>query len=577
MKKLIFMSLLGIAVMLASCSQSEDMLQTGHTDAVTFTASLENGMSLRPAKTRSVTDPMDEAITRAVLEIYDEKNELVGERVEGTVNGDKISFTAILERDKRYTCLFWADAGEGTYDITDLKAITRSTNPSIAYYAKEEITASDVALNVTLTHAVAKVVLQEISTLAKDDQVGISFDMPAYTFNIKDESYNPGEGENISKTIDIAEDDKTGVITSLYVFAPSTGATPVTMTLSYTAAGALGGTLDVPSVPLKRNYRTVLQGAFGGIESTFVNQPFRVSLDKEWEGDENETFTPGIVITTAGGQITTNQLNDAFDARTDGKVIFSGPLDDADFAIISEWVRNRTGAAITLDLNTATGFTALPRQAFDRCKSLVSVILPPALEAIGEMAFMSSGLVEIDIPDGVTTLGESAFNGCTSLKRVKLPKNLTTISDQMFSRCTSLTGITVPATVKTIGNAVFRNSELKTIILPESVEFISQQAFACMFDYILFESTLPMITYNSPQEGNIVIDPTGVFSAGESGEAGSTLILLPNIATEDVAKTYYNCIKQSRPEARIYYKYNSGGNGDRTDTANYTEYTEPAQ
>ena len=575
MKKLIFMSLLGITVMLASCSQSEDMLQTGHTDAVTFTASLENGMSLRPAKTRGVTDPTDGTITRAVLEIYDEKNELVDHRIEGIINNDEISFTAQLERDKSYTCLFWADGGEGTYDIADLKAITRSTNPSIAYYAKEKITASDVALNVTLTHAVAKVVLQEISTLAKGDKVGIAFDMPVYTFNVEDGSYTKGEGETkISQTIDITEDDKTGVIASLYVFAPSTDADLVTMTLSYTAANALPGTLDVPSVPLKRNYRTVLQGAFGGIESTFVNQPFSVSLDKEWEGDENETFTPGIVITTAGGQITTNQLNDAFNARTDGKVIISGPLDDANLALISQWVRNRTGAAITLDLNTATGFTALPRQAFDRCGLLVSVILPPALEAIGEMAFMSSGLVEIDIPDGVTTFGEGAFNGCTSLKRVKLPKNLTTISDQMFSKCTSLTGITLPATVKTIGNSAFRNSGLKTIILPESVEYISQQAFACMFDYILFESTLPM--NNSPQEGNIAIG-TGVFSAGESGEAGSTLILLPNINTEEVAKTYYNNIKYSRPEARIYYKYNSGGNGDRTDTANYTEYTEPAQ
>lgn len=239
-----------------------------------------------------------------------------------------------------------------------------------------------------------------------------------------------------------------------------------------------------------------------------------------------------------------------------------------DFALISEWVRNKPGAAITLDLNPATGFTALPKRAFSSCQSLVSVILPPALEAIGEMAFWRSGLVEIDIPDGVTTFGKGAFSYCEALKTVKLPKNLTTISDQMFSNCTSLTGITVPATVKTIGNAAFRNSGLKTIILPESVEFISQQAFACMFDYILFESTLPMIIFNSPQEGNIVIDPTGVFSAGESGEAGSTLILLPNIATEDVAKTYYNCIKRSRPEARIYYKIIiSGGNGDRTDTA----------
>ena len=155
MRRKLSILMLGIAVMLASCSQSEEMLQTGHTDTVTFTASLENGMSLRPAKTRGVTDPTDETITRAVLEIYDAQDEPVGNRIEGIINGDEISFTALLERGESYTCLFWADGGEGTYDITDLKAIARGANPTIAYYAKEEITASDVALNVTLTHAVA--------------------------------------------------------------------------------------------------------------------------------------------------------------------------------------------------------------------------------------------------------------------------------------------------------------------------------------------------------------------------------------------------------------------------------------
>ena len=86
MKRKLSILMLGITVMLASCSQSEDMLQTGHADAVTFTASLENGMSLRPAKTRGVTDPTDETITRAVLEIYDEKKELVESRIAGTIN-----------------------------------------------------------------------------------------------------------------------------------------------------------------------------------------------------------------------------------------------------------------------------------------------------------------------------------------------------------------------------------------------------------------------------------------------------------------------------------------------------------
>ena len=519
MKRKLSILMLGIAVMLASCSQSEEMPQTGHTDAVTFTASLENGMSLRPAKTRSVTDPTDEAITRAVLEIYDEKNELVGERVEGTVNGDKISFTAILERDKRYTCLFWADAGEGTYDITDLKAIARSTNPSIAYYAQEEITASNVALNVTLTHAVAKVVLQEISTLAKDDQVGISFDMPAYTFNIKDESYNPGEGENISKTIDIAEDDKTGVITSLYVFAPSTGATPVTMTLSYTAAGALGGTLDVPSVPLKRNYRTVLQGAFGGIESTLVYQPFSVSLDKEWE-EEGKNFPDGLLVTTEVGQIDVAKIEKAI--SDDGVLIIRGPVNPADIFTIRDWAINS-----------------------------------------GELRKIDLG----NIPEKV--LYGDAFKGVTSLESIVIPTDVTNLVGSCFRGCTNLRSIVLPTGLKSIGSLAFNESGLTGITIPASVEIMYRDVFASCHDlkYIVFEGTLPVERTDDLTEGKLNLATGGI------GNGPAPSIFLPNITDTDVAQTYADYFTLNK----VYYNFQDSGDGDRTNPANYTAYTEPAQ
>ena len=515
MKRKLSILMLGIAVMLASCSQSEDMPQTGHAGAVTFTASLENGMSLRPAKTRGVTDPTGETITRAVLEIYDEKKELVGERVEGTVNDDKISFTALLERGKSYTCLFWADGGEGTYDIADLKAITRSTNPSIAYYAKEKITASDVALNVTLTHAVAKVVLQEISTLAKGDKVGIAFDMPVYTFNVEDGSYTKGEGETkISQTIDITEDDKTGVIASLYVFAPSTDADLVNMTLSYTAAGALGGTLDVPSVPLKRNYRTVLQGAFGGIESTLVYQPFSVSLDKEWEED-GKNFPDGLLVTTEVGQIDDAKIEKAISG--DGTLIIRGPVNLADIYAIRDW------------------------------------------------AIKSGELRKIDLDNIVEkVLYDKAFEGVTSLESIVIPTDVISLVGDCFRGCTSLKSIVLPTGLKSIGSLTFDGSGLTGITIPASVEKMYRGVFASCHDlkYIVFEGTLPVEKTDdfTPEEGKLNLATEGI------GNGPAVPIFLPNITDTDVVQTYADYFTLNK----VYYNFQDSGDGDRTNTANYT-------
>ena len=517
MKKLIFMSLLVVATMLASCSQNEDLQQSPPKGTVTFTAKMAD-LNLRPAKTRGVTDPTDETITRAVLEIYDEKNELVDDRIEGTVNGDGITFTALLERDKIYTCLFWADGGEGTYDITDLKAIARGANPTIAYYAKAEITASDVTFNVILTHAVAKVVLQEISTLDKNDQVGIAFDMPAYTFNIEDGSYTAGEGEtNISKTIDIAEDDKTGVITSLYVFAPSADADLVTMTLSYTAAGALPGRLDVPSVPLKCNYRTVLQGAFGGIESTFVNQPFNVSLDKNWE-EEGKNFPDGLLVTTGAGQIDVAKIEKAI--SDDGTLIIRGPVNDDDIHAIRDW-------------------------------AIVS----------GELR-----KIHLDnIPE--KELYNEAFKGVTSLESVVIPTDVTFLAGSCFSGCTSLKSIVLPTGLKYIGRLAFNESGLTGITIPASVVVMDRNIFASChaLKYIVFEGTLPVEKtddFTQPENGKLKLDTGGI------GGISAVPIFLPNITDTDVAQTYTEV--STLYKNKVYYNFrNTAEDGDRTNPANY--------
>jgi len=56
----------------------------------------------------------------------------------------------------------------------------------------------------------------------------------------------------------------------------------------------------------------------------------------------------------------------------------------------------------------------------------------------------------VAIPEGVTTLPESAFEGCSSLTSVSLPSTIKTISERAFLNCSNLTSFTIPDSVETI-------------------------------------------------------------------------------------------------------------------------------
>ena len=66
----------------------------------------------------------------------------------------------------------------------------------------------------------------------------------------------------------------------------------------------------------------------------------------------------------------------------------------------------------------------------------------------------------------VTSIGNSAFNGCKKLKKVTLGKNITSIGDKAFYKCSALTKITIPSKVKKIGKSAFQNcKKLKSITI----------------------------------------------------------------------------------------------------------------
>ena len=88
-------------------------------------------------------------------------------------------------------------------------------------------------------------------------------------------------------------------------------------------------------------------------------------------------------------------------------------------------------------------------------------------------------LTKIDIPDGVTSIDDEAFEGYKSLAEITIPESVTYIGNSAFSGCTKLTKVVIPASVRYINSFAFNECKnLVEVVLPEGIEWIGSYAFS---------------------------------------------------------------------------------------------------
>jgi hypothetical protein len=140
----------------------------------------------------------------------------------------------------------------------------------------------------------------------------------------------------------------------------------------------------------------------------------------------------------------------------------------------------------------------------------------------------------------VTSIGDWAFNNCTSLTSITIGNSVTSIGDYAFLRCTSLTSITIPDNVTSIGNDTFYNcSSLTTIeVGAENVNYADVNG-------VLFNKEKTVLhTYPAGKTGDNYVIANSVTSIGYYAFfqcTSLTSITIPDSVTSIGESAFYKC------------------------------------
>lgn len=255
------------------------------------------------------------------------------------------------------------------------------------------------------------------------------------------------------------------------------GSTPVTGIVAY----------KVARIPIEGIYTFAVNADGSGATITGVTsqRDFYV-LPEEAVIDEvpypvtaigNDAFAGNRLITAYLPESITAIGDNAFDGCVNlTSVTQVGSGDDAVFPASVKSIGNYAFEGcgkLNVTFGAAKALTTIGDNAFYGCTSLQQVVFTQgsALGYIGKEAFMKSGVSVVDLAGTqVTEIGYSAFEGCMSLAELTLPETIKVININAFYGCTSLSDVSVSGTAKSItfiGSYAFYNCKFNPSVIED--------------------------------------------------------------------------------------------------------------
>ncbi len=193
------------------------------------------------------------------------------------------------------------------------------------------------------------------------------------------------------------------------------------------------------------------------------------------------------------------------------------------------------------DVVIPEGVTSIGKSAFYDCDSLTSVTIPDSVTSIDEEAFYEcSSLTSVTIPDSVTSIGWCAFYECSSLTSVTIPDSVTSIGSGAFYGCSSLTSVTIGSGVSF---DVLSNSDLLDNDATEAITVTENNNVYASKDGVLYTYDMSTLLRCLRAKTSVTI-PDGVTSIGEWAFyrcSSLTKVTIPDSVTSIGEWAFYEC------------------------------------